>query len=261
MYIHQLNTIVYNPDMALETTLGHEWYHSATHMMMDQARKTDVNTSVWSEYEKEIRKSAELNGYSVERYVELNPNKAYTPEDYKTWITEEWLAERFGEYVNHKVSFTGKLKQFFEDLWEYIRGFFGNEKALSLFDDIYNNRVVYRQIQAPNLKDPLNIFAQSNIAAPKIIAKDGKYLMSRATTEQWLDMVIGNRGTYPFGSSGISTHAGPSQYGDIIITTKKKIQDFDNITIANGNMFSPNNKLLAARLAYEEQKKLLNYIP
>lgn len=262
-YIQQLNAIVYNPEMMLETTLGHEWYHAATNLMMDQARRLEVNNSVWAEYQKEIESSAVKNGYTVERYAETFPGKAYTEEDFRHWITEEWLAERFGEYVNNKVKFTGKLKQFFEDLWEYIRMYFGNREALSLFDDIYNNRVAYRSVQDPALKDPLNIFAQSNVAkqAPKIIAKDGKYLMSRSTTEQWLDMVIKNKGTYPFGSSGISTNAGPSIYGDIIITTRKKIQDFDDITIANGNMFSPNNKLLAARLAYEEQKKMLSYIP
>lgn len=261
-YLEQLNTIVYNPEYALETTIGHEWYHAATTMMMDQERRLKVTQEVWDEYKDMIVKSAEANGYTPIGFAETHPGMAYDQESYIKWITEEWLAERFGEYVNNKLSPTGKLKKFFEDLWEYIRMYFGNPDVHALFDDIYHNRLemkalTYDQVVFPI--DPLSVFRQTK--SPRVVAEDGKYLISRATTEEWLDQVIKNKGKDSFVSFGITENAGKSIYGDIIITSNKKIQDFKDITISNGNMFSPNRNLLAARYAYEQEKKALSFIP
>ena len=87
MYIETLNAIVYNPELALDTTIGHEWYHAATNLMLDQERRTLVNQSVRDEYRADIKLSAERNGYTVEAWLEQNPDKKFSEVQYNKWIT------------------------------------------------------------------------------------------------------------------------------------------------------------------------------
>lgn len=142
-----LHAIVIDPKILNEYDLWHEWYHEAVKSMMDQWRRQEVVDSVWWDYKKEIIQNANNRWYSLERYYQQTGKTAEDFEWYKKWITEEWLADRFWEYINGQ--FVAKkwsvLERFFEDLWQYIRLIFSDKKALDLFEDIYEWKIQYNR--------------------------------------------------------------------------------------------------------------------
>lgn len=62
------------------------------------------------------------------------------------WAEEE-LAENFIDYVQGRETFTGKIKQFFDDLLEFIKSLVGAESEVKkLYRDIYTGKLATKQI-------------------------------------------------------------------------------------------------------------------
>lgn len=152
MYIRDLHTIALNnwsDDFDIRS-IGHEYYHFVVQTTEDVERIREINTAVYSKYKKYIDNSAEARGYTFEvfmqtvwkRYEDLDLNKQ--KEIFEKWKTEEWMADRFWEYVIGKYEPEDKtLADYFKDLLEKIKKIFTYQPALDLFDDIYQGKVLW----------------------------------------------------------------------------------------------------------------------
>lgn len=149
VYLSELHMIAVNPKYVNHTTVWHEWFHAAVNMFNKERSETyeDVARNVYADYQKEIETNAKVNWYTEELYFQTTGKDAVTdPDGFMLWKTEEWLAERFWEYINDKFEAKGVVRRFFENLWRYIKTMFSDEQALKLFDDIYNHNVQYTEV-------------------------------------------------------------------------------------------------------------------
>ena len=146
-HVRELHAIVIDPTRALSTTIGHEWFHEAVYLLQDSKWKPKriewLYADTYKKHSKEINQFAESRGYD-DAYSEL---RASDEDAYIKQITEEWLAERFWEYVNNRLTHIDtELEIFFKELWNKIKLIFSDTDALELFEDIYEWRVTYWDI-------------------------------------------------------------------------------------------------------------------
>lgn len=149
-HVRELHAIVINPDLVLSWTLWHEWFHEAISLMHDKKwtkkRIADLYENTYYRHKDQIESFASSRWYD-EIYAEL---RAEDEKAYQTQITEEWLAERFWEYVNNRYNealwLSNDVIAFFNDLWEKMKLLFSDTNAMELFEDIYEWRVDYWDI-------------------------------------------------------------------------------------------------------------------
>ena len=146
-HVRELHAIVVNPRLTLSNTLWHEWFHEAVYLMQDSKwTPTKIDNLFYNTFKKhqdDIEMFAAEKWYDVE-YRELRNLSA---SEYQRAITEEWLAERFWEYVNNRyneaLGLDSDLAMFFKDLWERMQLMFSDTNAMELFEDIYEWRIDY----------------------------------------------------------------------------------------------------------------------
>ena len=149
-HVRELHAIVINPRQALSNTLWHEWFHEAITLMADKkwtpGKIDNLMYDTYQKHQSDINSFASARGYDVEYWELLTTS----PKDYQRQITEEWLAERFWEYVNSRyneaLNLDSEVIEFFRYLWEKMRMMFSDTNALELFEDIYEGRVDYWDI-------------------------------------------------------------------------------------------------------------------
>ena len=141
-HIRNISAIVINPKMLQEADIWHEWFHEAIALVWDEWfnwRVKRVFDQVRDKFQKEIEKNAENLWYD-KMYLDWT----ITQSKYKKIIIEEWLAERFAEFINWKYyeefdkASNSFIKEFFIELWNRIKLMFSETEVVELFDDIYN---------------------------------------------------------------------------------------------------------------------------
>ena len=139
-HVREMWAIVINPSMLNEMDIWHEWFHEAIRLVWFDwfdKRVRKVYDQAWAKFQKEIEANAENLWYD-----KLYDWK-YTIDWYRDMITEEWLAERFAEFVNWKyyeeysMNRWGFLYNFFTELWRRIQNMFSDTEIVDLFEDIY----------------------------------------------------------------------------------------------------------------------------
>lgn len=141
-HIREIHAIVINPKMLQEMDIWHEWFHEALLLVWDQwfnGRVSRVFAQARDKFSDEIKRNAENLWYD-----KIYKNWLITESEYNRLITEEWLAERFWEFINWKYyeefekASNSFIKQFFMELWNRIKMMFSDTEIVDLFDDIYN---------------------------------------------------------------------------------------------------------------------------
>lgn len=146
-HVRELHAIVVNPRLALSNTLWHEWFHEAVYLMQDSkwtpAKIENLYFNTFKKHREDIESFATERWYDIE-YKDIRESSV---AEYQKAITEEWLAERFWDYVNNRYNETlwldSDVALFFRDLWERMQLLFSDTNAMELFEDIYEWRVDY----------------------------------------------------------------------------------------------------------------------
>lgn len=141
-HIWQLHAIVMNPNNVSVFDLWHEWFHEAVWLMTDQSRRYEVFEEAYTKFWDQIEDFARRRWYA-EEFDWLDDLT------YKRKITEEWLAERFWEYVQWRLELENNvIMKFFKELWTRIKLMFSDTQVMDLFDDIYEWRIKYNPIKS-----------------------------------------------------------------------------------------------------------------
>ncbi len=114
-YHNKIIKFVDNPD---KNTPTHEVLHAYFDMFTDPSRKVDILETV--------KRQAQVD----------NPGSKMTNVD-----AEEWLADNFVQYVRGAETFTGKIKKYFENMWNTMKNIFGQgDKIRNLYNDIIDKK-------------------------------------------------------------------------------------------------------------------------
>lgn len=139
-HISTLHAIVIDPKNVSTFDLWHEWFHEAVYLLTDRDRIRRVINQAYEKFWKEIEE------FAVNRWYW----EWFTSESARIdAITEEWLAERFWEYVQWRITIEDwTILKFFEQLWNKIKMMFSNTEIMELFDDIYEwKKWIYNDIE------------------------------------------------------------------------------------------------------------------
>lgn len=141
-HVREIHAIVINPKMLQEMDIWHEWFHEAISLVWFDWfdwRVRRVYTQARDKFRKEIEENAINLWYDkLYKWWDLK----LTQQQYQDLITEEWLAERFAEFINWKYykeneHFNSFIYQFFVELWDRIKTIFSDTEVVDLFEDIY----------------------------------------------------------------------------------------------------------------------------
>lgn len=154
LHVRDLHAIVIDPRNVSSLDVNHEWFHEALNMVYTKEELERVRDVIYSTRNKNkelIEKFAENRWYD-ELYSDL---RAKSLEEYKAKITEEWLADRFAEYIVTKNDqlFDNDLLRIFKELWNRLVTLLSDTWAVELFDDIYEWRLNYRPIDLSESAD------------------------------------------------------------------------------------------------------------
>lgn len=134
------------------TTFWHEWFHASLNMFFNEREKErNIKTfdKVYDKYKNLIEENARRLWYDKMFWNidEVSLRRA---------ITEEWLAERFWEYVVNRMAdefkFDNDIIWLFKELWKRIRLIFCDDDALELFDEIYTRMEPNKLIDSDSLQ-------------------------------------------------------------------------------------------------------------
>jgi len=140
-HLWQLHAIVIDPTNVSLFDLWHEWFHESCALMMDQSRRYEVFEEAYTKFWDQIEEFARTRWYA-EQFDNLDELT------YQRRITEEWLAERFWEYVQWRLELDNNIiLKFFKELWERIKLMFSDTQVMELFDDIYEWRLEYNPVK------------------------------------------------------------------------------------------------------------------
>lgn len=135
-HIAELHAIVIDPTNLNQMDIWHEWFHEAINLMWMNWKAGDVLVNTYNKYWKIIEENA-VNLWYDKQYANLSQ------QQYKMKITEEWLAERFWEYINGKFYWELSdfedwfIWRFFKELWDKIQLMFSDTEIVDFFDEIY----------------------------------------------------------------------------------------------------------------------------
>lgn len=139
-HLAELHAIVIDPNNVNVFDLSHETFHEAVTMMTDQTRRYEVYNETYQKFKKQIEEFWDRRRYN-EQFAK-DPDMDELTRQHK--LTEEWLAERFWEYVLWRLELEDStILWFFKELWNKIKLMFSDTKALELFEDIYERRLEY----------------------------------------------------------------------------------------------------------------------
>lgn len=142
-HIWWLHAMVIDPTNVNVFDISHESFHEACNLMVDQKYKLRVFDEAYAKFKDQIDEFAESRWYD-----ELFKYEWYVWLEYQRAIAEEWLAERFAEYVMWRLELENStIMKFFKQLWDKIRLLFSDTEAIKLFDDIYEWRLQYNEIK------------------------------------------------------------------------------------------------------------------
>lgn len=149
-HLPQLHAIVMNPNNVSIFDLWHEWFHESCELMMDQSRRYEVFEEAYTKFQDQIEEFAVRRWYA-DQFRDLDELT------YQRRITEEWLAERFWEYVQWRLELENSvILKFFKELWERIKLMFSDTQVMDLFDDIYEWRLQYNEIKIDLKPEDIN---------------------------------------------------------------------------------------------------------
>lgn len=158
-----VTNILYHAENQNIVWVWHEWFHSVVHTVMtdeDIKRTEELLDHTYQKYKWLIDEQASHSKYR-DKYEEATKNieDMWYISSYERFITEEWLADRFWEYVAGKLKLNdNEIIRFFKMIWERIQTLLDPE-ILQYFDDIYNNRLSSVISQRDNyLISPLRVW-------------------------------------------------------------------------------------------------------
>lgn len=178
-------------------------------------------------------KIGDLEDQSIYQDIIARYRGATNEDNAYIWAEEE-LAENFIDYVQGRQTFTGQIKQFFDDLLEFIKSLVGAESQVKkLYREIYTGKLSTKQMDniqrqyVPNYRDgssnTLIAEARKYKSADEFVKAQGTPVYHGGTVKSFDEYKVGfgeygvdRRTDYPMGIYTVEDKSIASNFGDVL---------------------------------------------